>query len=143
MSIRRLIAAVLVFTLVVTAGTWAERAPEEKSFASHVVVGTVEGIYVRKENGTFHYIVEIAVEKVEKGDGLKPGATLYVSCYQHDPDWLKGKVLTEKEQKEYAFRGSSYDSLPKEGQRVRAYAKQWGSKYAALFPSWHEPIKGK
>lgn len=134
---------VFTITLVSMTSARAERAPEERSFASHIVVGTVEGIYVRKENGTFHYIVEIAVEKVEKGDGLKPGSTLYVSCYRHDPDWLRGKALTENEKKELAFRGSSYGALPKEGERVRAWAKQWGSKYSALFPTWQEPVKGK
>jgi hypothetical protein len=136
----------LVFALVppeLLSSAHAERAPEEKSFASHVVVGVVEGVYVRKENGTFHYMVEIAVEKVEKGDGLKTGATLYVSCYQHDPNWLRGKNLTEKEKKQYGYRGSSYESVPKEGERIRAYAKQWGSKYSAIFPSWYESIKGK
>ena len=81
--------------------------------------------------------------KVEKGDGLKTGATLYVSCYQHDPNWLRGKNLTEKEKKQYGYRGSSYESVPKEGERIRAYAKQWGSKYSAIFPSWYESIKGK
>ena len=30
----------------------------------------------------------IAVEKVEKGDGLKPGERFYVGCYRWDPDWL-------------------------------------------------------
>jgi hypothetical protein len=123
--------------------THAERAPEEKSAASHVVVGVVEGVYVRKENGTFYYMVEIAIEKVEKGEGIKAGGTLYVSCYRHDPNWLRGKDLSEKEKKEFAFRGSSYESVPKEGERIRVYAKQWGSKYSAIFPSWYDAMKGK
>lgn len=141
MSIRRIIIAALVIPLALVSNAPAERAPEERSDATHVVIGTVEGVYARKADGTIHYIVEIAVEKVEKGDGLKPGAKVYAACYRHDHDRLKGKNLSEAELKQELFRGSSYDKVPKEGERIRAFVKLFGGKYYGIFPSWYDTVK--
>jgi hypothetical protein len=123
--------------------TLAERAPEDRSRATHVVVGKVERVFVRNHEGVRDYLVEVAVEKVERGPGLKPGGTLYVEVYLWDPDWYKGKKLSEKERKALVMRGPAYDGVPKEGQRVRVYARRWGSKYAGIYPSWYDVLKGK
>jgi hypothetical protein len=138
-----------VAALGLTPGTFAERAPEARSQATHVVVGTVAGVYVREEKDTRHYLVEIAIEKVEKGEGFKPGETFYVGCYRWVPDYYKGKKLTEAERKQLAFRGSAYSGVPKEGERVRVYAKHDAvyangrpGKYSGIFPDWYEVLKG-
>jgi hypothetical protein len=120
-----------------------ERAPEDRRQATHVVVGKVEGVYVRKDQGTLHYVVEIAVEKAEKGDGLKPGEMFYARCYQWDPDWLKGKKLSEEEEKQLALRGAAYDGVPKEGERIRAYTKHGWGHYSGIYPAWYDTIKDK
>src|SRR5947208_16946236 len=75
----------------------AERPPQYRSRATHVVSGNVQGVYVRREGRTIDYLIEIAIEKAEKGDGLKAGEMLYVGCYLWDADWLKGKKLSEKQ----------------------------------------------
>jgi hypothetical protein len=129
--------------LVIAADASAERAPEERSQATHVVVGKVEGVYVREEGDTRHYVVEIAVEKVEKGDNVKAGDTVYVRCYLWTPDFYKGKKLTEAEERKLGFRGGAYDGIPKEGERVRAFAKFRGGKYDGVYPNWYEVLKDK
>jgi hypothetical protein len=128
----------------------AERRPEERSEATHVIVGTVEGVYVREKGDTRYYLVEVSIEKVEKGGGFKPGGTFYVGCYLWTPDYYKGKKLSREEQKRLAFHGAAYDGVPKEGQRVRLYAKHQAKyangrpgKYDAIYPGWYEVVKGK
>jgi hypothetical protein len=107
-------------------------------------------VYVREEKDTRYYLVEVAIEKVEKGEGFKPGGTFYVGCYLWVPDYYKGKKLTEAEQKQLAFRGAAYDGVPKEGQRVRVYAKHEAvyssgrpGKYSGIYPDWYEVVEGK
>jgi hypothetical protein len=75
LTVRRswIIYAVLVAGLALGAKAFAERAPEDRGEATHVIVGTVAGVYSREEKGTRDFLVEIAVEKVEKGDGFKQG----------------------------------------------------------------------
>src|SRR5262249_45150204 len=134
---------VLLATTTLATGAFAERAPEDRRQATHVVVGKVAGVYVRKAEGTLHYVVEIAIEKIEKGAGLKVGEMFYVHCYQWDPDWLKGKRMSPAEQKQLAFRGAAYDSIPKEGERVKVYAKHRGGHFAGIYPNWYDVIKEK
>jgi len=129
--------------LVLATIVYAERAPEERSKATHVVLGKVEGVYARDEGDTRHYVVEIAVEKAEKGDRVKPGETFYVRCYLRIPDYYKDKKLSEEEQKRIARRGPGYDGVPKEGERVRVYAKSGEGKYDGIYPDWYEVVKNK
>src|SRR6516165_358198 len=97
-----IILAVVVVGLAVGAKTFGERAPEDRGAATHVILGTVAGVYSREEKGTRDYLVEIAIEKVEKGEGFKPGGTFYVGCYLWIPDYYKGKKLTKDEEKRLA-----------------------------------------
>lgn len=140
----------VLLAIGLTTETFAERAPEERNAATNVVLGTVAGVYVREEKDTRYYLVEIAIDKVEKGDGFKPGGTFYVGCYQWIPDYYKGKKLTKEEQKHLEFRGAAYDGVPKEGERVRVYAKHDAvysngrpGKYSGIYPDWYDVLKGK
>jgi hypothetical protein len=142
--------AALLAVLGLAAETFAERAPEQRSQATHVIVGIVAGVYTREERDTRYYLVEIAVEKVEKGEGFKPGETFYVGCYLWVPDYHKGKALTKDEQKRLDFRGAAYNGVPKEGERVRVYAKHDAvyangrpGKYSGIYPDWYEAVTGK
>jgi hypothetical protein len=150
MRCHRIIGTVLLTALGLAAVTYAERRPEGRSEATHVIVGTVEGVYVRQEKDTRYYLVEISIEKVEKGDGFKPGGTFYVGCYLWTPDYYKGKKLSPGEKKRLALRGGAYDGVPREGERVRVYAKHQAKyangrpgKYDGIYPSWYEVVKGK
>lgn len=142
--------AALLTALGSAAEVYAERRPEERSEATHVIVGTVEGVYVREEKDTRYYLVEITIEKVEKGDGFKQGGTFYVGCYLWTPDYYKGKKLSPEEEKRLALRGGAYDGVPKEGERIRVYAKHQAKfangrpgKYDGIYPNWYEVMKGK
>ena len=62
----------------------------------------------------------------------------------------KEKKLTEKEQKQLALRGGAYDGVPKEGERVRVYARHEAvyatgrpGKYNGIYPNWYDVLKGK
>jgi hypothetical protein len=145
---KQLLSAVVFAGLA--AAAFAERAPEQRSDATHVVVGTVEGVYAREKQDTRYYVVEIAVEKVEKGTDVKAGQAFYVACYLWVPNYYKGKKLTKAQQKELAFRGGAYSGVPREGQRVRVYAMHQAKfangragKYDGIYPDWFEIVKGK
>jgi hypothetical protein len=127
----------------------AERAPEERDKATHVIVGKVAGVYLREQKDT-RYLVEMVIETVERGEGFKPGGTFYAHCYLWVPDYYKGKKLTEEEQKQLALRGGAYDGVPKEGERVRVYARHEAvyrngrpGKYNGIYPNWYDVLKGK
>jgi hypothetical protein len=150
MGCRWITSAAVLAALGLAAETFAERAPEPRSQATHVLVGTVAGVYTREEQDTRYYLVEVAVEKVEKGEGFKPGDTFYVGCYLWVPDYYKGRRLTEDQQKRLALRGAAYSGVPKEGERVRVYAKHDAvyangrrGKYTAIYPDWYEAVKAK
>ena len=148
---RRLIcSAAVLIALGLTGETLAERRFEERSEATHVILGTVAGVYVREKEDTRYYLVEITIETVEKGEGFKPGGTFYVGCYLWTPDYHKGKKLTPEEEKRLTFRGAAYDGVPKEGERIRVYAKHQAKyangrpgKYDGIYPNWYEVVNGK
>jgi hypothetical protein len=77
----------LLAALGLAAETFAERRPEKRSEATHVILGKVAGVYLREKKDTRNYLVEIAIEKVEKGKGFKAGGTFYVGCYLWTPDY--------------------------------------------------------
>jgi hypothetical protein len=140
---RSIVSPAIFVVVALTTIAYAERAPEKRSQATHVVLGKVEGVYVRDEGDTRHYVVEIAVEKAEKGDHVKPGETIYVRCYLRIPDYYKNKKLSEEEQKRISLRGPGYDGVPKEGERVRVYARSGEGKYDGIYPDWFEVVKNK
>src|SRR5207302_1314214 len=75
----RAIAAGLVVILV--AGARAERPPEPRDDARLVVVGTVKKVTTKKsefggDGVRTDYTAEVAVDRVEKGEGVKPGETV-------------------------------------------------------------------
>ena len=119
----------------------AERAPEDRDEATHIAVGKVEAVYSRTEKGFHYYLVEIAVEKATKGEGLKAGDTLYARCYRWNSDYYKDK--TEAEKKRALLSHSSYGGPPKEGERVRVYLKRQSGKYVGVYPEWYDVLKEK
>jgi hypothetical protein len=143
MSWRRAAPTALLATLALAATSLAERAPEDRTTATHVIRGAVEGVYVRARGEFNSYVIELAVKDVEKGKGVKPGDTLYVRCYLWNADHYKGKKLSEKEKKQIALRWSSYDGVPKEGEQVRVYLKLHSGKHDGVYPNWYDPVKRK
>ena len=61
----------------------APKSPEQMhKMATHVVTGKVTGIYTStSRQGDYqrtHYVAELAIDKIEKGDGLKEKQLVYV-----------------------------------------------------------------
>jgi hypothetical protein len=89
-------------------------------------------------------VVEIAVEGVERGGGLKAGDVLYVSVYRPNPRAPDPKKMTEPERKRYLLTvDGGHNPAPRPGTRVRAFLRHAGGRYAGLFPDWVDVLKGK
>src|SRR5262249_43777544 len=72
---------------VLVAGARAERPPEQRDDAKLVVAGLVQKVTTKKDkfggDGVrTDYTAEVAVDKVEKGEGVKPGDTIKVSWFR-------------------------------------------------------------
>ena len=91
-------------------------SPEQlRETATHVVLGEVQQIWTREESSAnwdvTHSVAEIAVETVEKGDGLQPGELVYARYWQKRWDgWGTPPADT-----------SGHRGLPEQGERVRVY----------------------
>jgi hypothetical protein len=119
----------------------AERVPlskeELKAEATHVVVGKVLGIYGRDVatqlygEGTVetHFVVDLAVESVEKGGKVESGDRVYAHC------WRLKKVGAAGNRP-----GPSGHSIPADGEKVRAYLVAGGGGYAVVYQNGFETL---
>jgi hypothetical protein len=81
-----LVLVVVILSAVVTSPAWAEKAnmsPEDLAeAATHVVTGRVAAVYARTEAGEHykdtHYVAEVRVDGVEKGEGIVKDGLVYV-----------------------------------------------------------------
>lgn len=131
-------AILLVFGIT----TFGARLVEKRESATHVFIGKVNALHVKKSNGYLNYTVDVTVASVEKGDGIKAGDVVPVSCYLRDPDWLKDKRLTEEERRNDRLRrDSSYRAVPKEGDEIKVYARRIADKFNGIYPDWFDVKK--
>jgi len=82
--------------------------------ATHIVVGKVNAIYTREHReGQWRYtryVAEVAIEKVEKGDGLDAGGLVYVRYWHREWNGEDMPATT-----------TGHRGLPEEGERLRVY----------------------
>jgi hypothetical protein len=122
-------------------------SPEEKAAeATHIVTGVVKAVYSRDVETTLygrgtvetHCLVEIEVQKVEKGDRVQAGDLLYARCWRL------------KKRGEAGDRpGPSGHHIPAEGARVRASVArgkypptgQSDNGWAAVYPNGFEVLE--
>jgi hypothetical protein len=88
---------------------------EEK--ATHVVIGTVKGVYAcekkkEKEKGVTFYVIEIEVQDRWLGEGPKKGEVLYVRCWR----------MKEKSKDPNANTGQA--KIPVVSEHIRVYLKR-------------------
>jgi len=141
--------------LLVLAGStaWAERVPlspeDKKAEATHIVTGVVKAIYSRHAEtmcygkGTLetHYLLEIEVRDIEKGEGIKKGDIVYARCWRLKKHGASGRRPGP----------SGHFDIPKEGDQVRAFlAKgrygptgQADNGWAVVYPNGMETLKAK
>jgi hypothetical protein len=114
----------LATLLVLAAGAAAAPASAEKvdlsadalsKVATHVVVGTVRAVYTKtSDEGPWRYarhVAEVAIESVEKGEGLAPKGLVYVRYWTRE--WRQREAMPPST--------TGHRGLPKEGERLRVY----------------------
>jgi hypothetical protein len=105
----------------------AERPVQKRENADCVVTGKVMAVYLHDSEGYRQYIVEIRIEDVDKGDGLKKGDTFRAFCYQRKD----GKGGLE-------FDTAGHSAVPKEGQRIKAYVNRERGHNEGVYPDWFD-----
>lgn len=109
-----------VLLSLIGAAARAEKEPlsprQLRETATHVVVAKVEQVFARQEKVNNYeytrYVAEVRVDKLEKGDGYKPGDLMYVRYWTKR--WL-GPGLPEPGT-------SGHRDRPTAGQTLRIYA---------------------
>jgi hypothetical protein len=128
-------------SILLGVGGCGERRTEKRDEATHVFTGQVKALHEEKVDGVINYRVEVTVESVEKGEGIKPGDNVPVNCYMAMPrlgipsDKRKSKVLI------IGPRPGSYHSVPKENERIKIYARKVNESFNGNYPDWYDVIK--
>ncbi len=130
MRSRLFILTLLAVVAVAVRPAQADRPDEGRGTADYVISGTVWAVYVQDTKAYRNYVVEIKVEEVEKGTGLKKGDTVRAFCYQ----------------RKEGFGGLEYDTaghtaVPKEGQRIKAFVKGLRGRNEGIYPDWFDVLR--
>ena len=118
--------------LVIGAGhATASRPPERREKANYIVAGTVTAVYTRNPKGPGYrsYIVEMTIDEVEKGAGLRKGATFRAYCYQR----TEGAGGLE-------FDSAGHTAVPQEGQRIKAFVNANNGRNEGVYQNWFDVI---
>lgn len=107
------------------------RPIEKRENTDYIISGMVTSVYTRETTGYRDYIVEIKVELVEKGAGIRQGDSFRTFCYQRK----EGKGGLE-------FDTPGHNIVPREGQRVRAFINWAGGRNEGVYPDWIDIIEG-
>ena len=118
----KLLAGLAILVGVVLASVRAEKvamtAAEMKTMATHIVTGTVQGTYqnttVSGDYKRTHYVAEVRIKEIEKGDGLKREGLVYVRYWQQE--WVgKGDPPPNT---------NGHRGVPAQGETLRIYLAQ-------------------
>jgi len=131
MTRTRNIGAALTLMALLAAAAHAEKAPEDKEKAEFVLTGKVMRVYSRGEGRLTEYIVQMSVQEVHKGEGVKKGDAFYIYCFQ------KSRPLIPVAEP----RGHS--AVPKEGQVIKAYVHDRAGRHEANYSHWFEVVEVK
>jgi hypothetical protein len=136
------VAALLLLTPRELRAACAPLTPEQLEHeANHIVTGKVSAIEIRSEHsemegfGSFDFAIyyRIAVNTVERGEGVKPGDELVARCF-------RAKTLLSFVQTVGWLSG--HHPIPKPGQPVPAYLQRRGLAYHAIYPNGFTPMGG-
>jgi hypothetical protein len=104
----------------------AARATQKRENADYVLSGKVIAVYSQETQGYNNYIVEIKVESVEKGDGIKKGDYFRAFCYQPSKTGKLGPFDDHH----------GHKIVPKEGQQVKVFVNRAGGRNEGVYPDW-------
>jgi hypothetical protein len=124
---------------VAACGDREPRRIEKRDEATHVFTGQVKARNEKIQKDVALYDVEIAVESVEKGEGLKPGERVRVFCYMA----LPGAPPRKKSKNILSIDPllGSYSGMPQENERIRVYARKGTEGYIGIYPDWCDVLK--
>jgi hypothetical protein len=103
----------------------ADRPVQKRSRADYVLTGLVTAVYSHDTKGYRQFIVEVRVEKVQKGAGLKKGDLFRAFCYQRK-EGVNG----------LEFDTAGHKTVPTEGQRVTIYVNHARGLNEGVYPDW-------
>jgi hypothetical protein len=123
-----LAAVALVAAASLTRGEIAPRSPDELAKAKTIVVGKINAAYRETTRSAewedHHGVVEIAVESVERGEGVKPGDIIFARFWNRY--WI-GK----KDPPPYGTGHHLHDK----GSTIRAHLEPGKGAYEILLPN--------
>lgn len=126
----------IVFTLLVVSlfavePVRAERLHQKREQADYVVSGVVTAVTSHESAGYRNYVIEIRVEEVEKGAGIKKGETFRATCYRRT-----AKASLQ-------FDSAGHTTVPREGQQVKAFVMRAGGRNEGVYPNWIDILDKK
>jgi hypothetical protein len=129
----RLLLAVSVFAVQVclAASLYAERPPEDRQDASHVMTGTVEGVYLWQTPRYNYYVIKLRVEKVERGPRIRPDDVFYASCFQR----------RKNAPREPSPQGHTH--VPQLNQRIKVYVNDRHGENEGVYPDWFDVLRSR
>src|SRR5437868_4840569 len=109
--------------------------PITKDQATHIVTGEVRQVYKTEPGGYTYYLVELKVEKVERGGGLlafgsgpRAGRFTYISCFQRSADLPREAVGDP-----------GHQTTPRSGEKIRVWLLETSEgEYKMLWPVGYE-----
>lgn len=116
-----------VALLVPSSTSRADRAPQSREKATYIFTATVRSVYVRGTETEADCVVELVVDEVTKGEGLKKGRTFYAYCSKHTP-------------KPGSFDAPGHNKVPERGQRVKVYVNDAQGKNEGVYPDWFDVL---
>ena len=129
-------------SLLLSVNAFAGRRIEKREEATNVLTGTVKTVQATTKERSIDYVVQVTVESVEKGLGIKTGDTVPVNCYMSNDEFYKNKSKQELAKLGPGIGPSSYRGVPKEGERIKVYAlKGVDKKYYGIFPDWYDVVQ--
>jgi|ERR1700730_7213806 hypothetical protein len=154
--VKLVLSAVLSISLIMLLclTTFAGRRVEKREEATHVFTGTVKTVQATTKERTIDYVVEVTVESVEKGQGIKVGETLPINCYMRNDEFFKKKSKEELREEGPGSVPKSYKTVPNQGERIKVCAYKapeavrlengsygFVKKYYGIYPDWYDLIK--
>lgn len=125
---RNALAITLVLVGTFAATMYAERPKESEDKATVIVTGTVQKVFERDAGSNTEFVVQIRIDAVERGDGLKPRDYVYAYCFRRKPDAPREPSA------------GGHGLPPKEKQRIRARIKHSRGRMEGLYPNWFDVI---
>jgi hypothetical protein len=122
------VAAVVILAAALPGTAPAELKHESRDEATDVFTGKVVSVYKQTTRSHDQYVVEIAVDKVEKGDTARSGATVYTFCFKKRPDFDKPT-------------GAGHKLIPEIGQQLKVYIKHDNGRNSGIYPDWADVLK--